>query len=66
MNRNVFGRYPRTLDDLHQVWEKYNHKNPPMPFGEYIINRYANRKWPEVFEMVDNWTAYSMVADIFK
>lgn len=71
MTRNVFGRYPRTLEELHNIWEKYNWQKYntqgfDKTFGYYIISKYAKRDWPAVSSMNDDWTAYSMVSDLFK
>ena len=71
MTRNLFGRYPRTFEDLHRIWEKYNWEkyNTNMPeqrFGQYVLDKYARRKWPALANMEDDWMAYSMISDIFK
>ena len=66
MTRNIFGRYPRALVDLHHVWEQYNRTQPNKRFGEYVIDRYARRPWDQVSDMADDWAAYSMIADVFK
>ena len=66
--RKMFNRFPRTLDDLHVIWEKYNTKSQSEPFGQYMLNRFGkeNAFWPELGHMMDNWTAYGMVADLYK
>jgi hypothetical protein len=66
--RKIFNRFPRTLDDLHIIWEKYNGKSQPEPFGQYMMKRFAKKdaSWTELEHMMDNWMAYAMVANLYK
>lgn len=66
--RKIFNRFPRTLDDLHVIWTKYNDKPQTEPFGQYMMKRFSkkNAAWPELELMMDNWMAYAMVANLYK
>lgn len=66
--KRIFGRFPRTLDDLHQIWTRYNDKPQSEPFGAYMLERFArkNTEWNKLANMSDNWEAYHMVAELYK
>lgn len=68
----MFKLSPRTITELHNVWESYNvlleEQANTAPFGSYFIDNYAsdNETWDNLKNMTDNWTAYSMIADMYK
>ena len=63
--------FPKTIAELHNVWDSYNElleeQSNTEPFGSFIMRKFApDEYWPTLTNMADNWTAYSMVANLYK